>query len=416
MRKPDLPGFHYDEKRRRVVLDGYVPCTKPKVRRQKTIDNVTKDQALDAYKAFRADLASGRAIVGPLTLRQFVDNYFELIAKPLAEGTKKTQLVIINAHLLRYFGDEELSKITAIRVEDFKADMRERKREGSYINDAVRVLKKLLRQAAERGVIAEYPIRRRIEKEREKVLRQELDRDERIRFFAAFENENEFRARIAAHRVDGPEKTSVHFENARRFGGGMRDDSEAAGRFFERFRELRDYFIVAVETGLRVFTDLRNLQWSSVHFGSGFIRVRMQKTSAEAEVPLSRACAEALRRCQSRSVASIFVFVDGDGNRFSPTRIRRMFVLAKELAGITRPFRLHDLRHTFGCRLADGNISLPKIAKALGHKSTRMAERYAKPSAEAMREIAFVLDDDAVTQADPSRGRTRAFADTAERS
>jgi hypothetical protein len=45
---------------------------------------------------------------------------------------------------------------------------------------------------------------------------------------------------------------------------------------------------------------------------------------------------------------------------------------------------------------ADGNISLQKIAKALGHTSTRMAGHYARPVEHAVREITKALDDDAL--------------------
>jgi hypothetical protein len=73
MKRQQLPGFTYDGKRKRAIFDGFVPGTKCKVRRQRTIEDVTRDQALEAWKEFRAELASGRAIRGPLTLRQFVE-------------------------------------------------------------------------------------------------------------------------------------------------------------------------------------------------------------------------------------------------------------------------------------------------------------------------------------------------------
>jgi integrase len=389
-----LPGFTYDAKRKRAVFDGYVAGTKGKLRRQQTLDNVTRDQALAAWKTFRDDLASGRAIQGPLTLRQFVDRYYSLIAAAHAPGTRKTQGYIIKNHLLRYFGNAELSSITTIRLIDFIADMRNRSCSPSYINDAVRVLKMLLRQAVERDVIGECPIKKRVPKEKEIPLRLELKIDERARFYTAFDDESAFRRHIDAGRALGPVQLSKHYGESRRFGGGMRGDSEAAGAYFVRFRELREFFIVAVETGLRAWTDLHGLTWASVDFANGFIRVLMQKTQREAEIPMSAACREALRACQNKAVASVYVFVDARGRQFSQTRIRRAFLLAKELAGITRRFRPHDLRHTFGCRLADRNISLQKIAKALGHTTTRMAERYARPSAESMREITRALDAD----------------------
>jgi integrase len=389
-----LPGLHYDGRRKRAVLDGYVVGTKGKVRRQRTIENVTPDQARAAWKEFRADLASGRAIEGPLTLQQFVDQYYGRISARYTPGTRKTQGMIIKNHLLRYFGDSKLTAITTIRVIDFIADMASRSCSPSYINDAVRLLKLLLRQAVERDVIADYPIKKKVPKEKEVPLRLELKLDERTRFYSAFEDEEAFRRHVDAARQLGPVQPSEHFESERRFGGGMRGDGEAAGAYFTRFRELRHFFIVAVETGLRAWTDLRDLRWSSIDFAGGFIRVLMQKTQLEAEIPISAACREALRFCQARTIASVYVFVDENGRRYSPTRIRRAFLLAKELAGITRRFRPHDLRHTFGCRLADRNISLQKIAKALGHTTTRMAERYARPSEEAMRDITIALDSD----------------------
>lgn len=389
-----LAGFNYDKKRKRAVFDGYVAGTKGKVRRQRTIDNVTHAQALTAWKTFREDLSSGRAIDGPLTLQEFVKRYYELIAASHAAGTRKTQGLIIKNHLLRYFGETELSMITTIRVIDFIADLRKLGCSPSYINDCVRVLKTLLRQAVERDVLADYPIKKKVPKEKEVPLRLELKIEERTRFYSAFEDEEAFRAHIDERRALGPVQPSDHFGAERRFGGGMRGDGEAAGAYFTRFRELREFFIVAVETGLRAWTDLRDLKWSSIDYAGGFIRVLMQKTQREAEIPISATCREALRVCQTKAVASVYVFVDANGRRFSPSRIRRAFLLAKQLAGITRRFRPHDLRHTFGCRLADRNISLQKIAKALGHTTTRMAERYARPSQEAMREISFALDSD----------------------
>jgi len=409
MKRKELPGFHYDAKRKRVVLDGFVPGTQCKVRRQRTIENVTRAEALAAWKTFREDLASGRAIDGPMALRAFVARYYPLISASHAEGTRKTQGKIIKNHLLRYFGDDELTAITTVRVNDFKADMRGRSCSPSYINDAVAVLKMLLRQAVERDVIADYPIKKRVQKEKEVPLRLELKPEERARFYATFDDEAAFRRHLDGKRQLGPVKSSKHFGTSRRFGGGMRGDSAAARRYFERFTELRDFFIVAVETGLRAWTDLHGLKWPSVDFAAGFIRVVMQKTQHEAEIPMSAACREALRRCQTKAIGSIYVFVDDKGQRYSPTRIRRAFLLAKELAGITRRFRPHDLRHTFGCRLADRNISLQKIAKALGHTTTRMAERYARPSEESMREITRALDADPVLPAISTASASGAF-------
>lgn len=228
--------------------------------------------------------------------------------------------MIIRNHLLRYFGDSNLDVITSILIIDFMADMRQRKLSGTYINNAVRVLKMLLRQAVERDVLADYPIKKKIPKEKEKPLRLELTSDERARFFAVFDDEAGFRMFLESKRQLGPVRESDSFTKPRRFGGGLRSDSKAAGEAFERFRELRELFVVAIETGLRK-SDLRNLRWDQIDVFGGFIRVLMQKTTLEAEIPISRACRDALDAAEVRSGHDEYVFLDARGRRYPFTRV-----------------------------------------------------------------------------------------------
>jgi integrase len=388
-----LQGLHYDARRKRAVLDGFVPGTGGKVRRQRTIENVTKAEAIVQWKKFRADLDSGRAIDGPLTLQQFVDLFLADVGANHQESTRSTQRTLLDCQILPYFGKTKLEDISSIRVAKFIAHMKKSGRSPSYTNNAVRLIKMLLRQAVERDVIADYPLKKKVPKEKEKPLRLELTRDERDRFFAVFDDEAAFRRYLDDKRKLGPVTQSESFKKPRRFGGGLRGDSKAAGVAFARFQELRELFVVAVDTGLRK-GDLRDLRWNQVDFAEGFIRVLMQKTALEAEIPISSACREALLAVEARCGRAEYVFRDAAGKRYSQTRIRRTFVLAKKLAGITRRFRPHDLRHTFGCRLASSSVGLQIIAKALGHTTTRMAERYARPSEEAMRIVVKALDAD----------------------
>jgi integrase len=94
----------------------------------------------------------------------------------------------------------------------------------------------------------------------------------------------------------------------------------------------------------------------------------------------------------SRFSGSAYVFKTSEGKPFSVSKINRGFARAKVLAGIERRCRLKDLRHTFGSNLASRGVSLQKIAKAMGHASTRTTERYARVSEESVREIASALD------------------------
>jgi len=166
--------------------------------------------------------ARGRAVEGPMTLGQFVGRFYDVIAARHEESTRTTQRNLIKNHLLRYFGDSYLDAITTIRVIDFMADMRNRHCSAAYINDAVRLLKMLLRQAVERDVIGDYPIKKRVPKEKEPPLRLERRPDARARLFATFDDEAAFRRHIDTRRELGPVKDSSHFGSKRRFGGGLR--------------------------------------------------------------------------------------------------------------------------------------------------------------------------------------------------
>jgi site-specific recombinase XerD len=56
---------------------------------------------------------------------------------------------------------------------------------------------------------------------------------------------------------------------------------------------------------------------------------------------------------------------------------------ASKLAGITRPFSIHSLRHTFATRLYRKTGDLYLVQRALGHRQITTTEVYAKVSDEA---------------------------------
>ena len=60
------------------------------------------------------------------------------------------------------------------------------------------------------------------------------------------------------------------------------------------------------------------------------------------------------------------------------------------------------LRHSFASFLASRGVSIQVIAKALGHSSSTMAERYARPNEGAMKSILSALDS--ASTGVPARG------------
>src|SRR5581483_8932933 len=96
--------------------------------------------------------------------------------------------------------------------------------------------------------------------------------------------------------------------------------------------------------------------------------------------------------CADRAGDRENVFLDETGHAVSDQRVRKTFDRAKRLAGITRRFRFHDLRHTFGSRLASKNVAVQVISKVMGHTSITMTMRYARPSEEALLSVQRALD------------------------
>jgi len=390
-RQSVVPGFRFDGKRGRACFEVTLPGTSGRFRRRKTVDAATRDQALTLFRQFRAAVLAGQS-GEPEVFSDFVGRFWPLIQMRLAPRTASYEKAVVDTILVPFFGPYRLEGINAALVRDFGALLRSREYAASTSNRIISVLRKVLNDAVARDVIKEFPARGRLPREREQALRLELSEDERSRFLNAFESEPSFRRHFSEHRPASRVVSSSHFGGTPRvFGGGLRPEGEAVGYYFERFRLIKPVFVVALETGLRR-ADLLGLRWGSVDLSEGWIRVSVRKTGREAIVPISEACREALLVCRSRRVFRDRVFVDGEGQPLSWTTIHRHFELAKKLAGITRRFRFHDLRHTFGSTLASRGVSLQVIAKALGHASVKMSERYARPSEESLQAIRMALN------------------------
>ncbi len=80
---------------------------------------------------------------------------------------------------------------------------------------------------------------------------------------------------------------------------------------------------------------------------------------------------------------------------------------AKAIAGITRRFRFHDIRHTFASNLASAGVSLQVIARCLGHATTKMSERYARPDDASLQAVVTALDREFKSSSKPAHRTTQ---------
>ncbi len=78
------------------------------------------------------------------------------------------------------------------------------------------------------------------------------------------------------------------------------------------------------------------------------------------------------------------------GTRY--TDVKKSFSAACRRAGIT-DFRFHDLRHTFGTRLADAGVDVVKIKELMGHASIVTTMRYIHATDQGKRGAITVLSE-----------------------
>jgi integrase len=136
---------------------------------------------------------------------------------------------------------------------------------------------------------------------------------------------------------------------------------------------LKDLVLMAIGTGMRRGDQL-SLRWEKVDFQRNVIYVPNSKTGKDYAVPMDEDVRGVLLRLQRESKGGEFVFVNPDtGGPYSD--MKKAFGTACRLAGI-KNLHWHDLRHTFGTRLAETGCSEATIADMMGHSEPSATRRY----------------------------------------
>ncbi|MGB6681764.1 MAG: site-specific integrase, partial [Candidatus Bathyarchaeia archaeon] len=114
-------------------------------------------------------------------------------------------------------------------------------------------------------------------------------------------------------------------------------------------------------------------KWQNVDFEKQEIRITYSKTGIGRTVPMHPIVFNLLFALESQNGHSEYVFTNPDTGK-PYTDISRAFNKACERAGIEN-LKFHDLRHTFGSRLAR-TTPLHIVMKLMGHASITTTQRY----------------------------------------
>ena len=208
------------------------------------------------------------------------------------------------------------------------------------------------------------------------------------KFITAFEHEEAWKRHRAKIRNLGPVK--VGLQGVRRYGGGLRPDSEATAAYRERLRAAGPVFTTMLYTGSRPSEVLR-LTWRDVDLERGVVAIWQEKTSAPKTVPISKALREVLSGLL-RGVGTVPVFVRPDGAPLTKDDVERAFDLARRITSLRAELTLYSIRHTFASWLAIQGTPIRTIQELLGHKDLRMTLRYAHLSPAHLREAVEAIE------------------------
>lgn len=130
----------------------------------------------------------------------------------------------------------------------------------------------------------------------------------------------------------------------------------------------------ALYTGLR-FGSLCKLRVRDVHVHSKAILLPASKGGANLTVPITTEASAFMARMTENRRPESYVFLRPDGTPWEKNHHVRPFQDAVKKAGIDK-LVFHELRHTYASTLLMAGANPVALAKALGHKSTRMIEKH----------------------------------------
>jgi site-specific recombinase XerD len=142
----------------------------------------------------------------------------------------------------------------------------------------------------------------------------------------------------------------------------------------------RTMFLLMLRCGLRV-GEVSGLPWAAIDFTQGTLRIDNSKGHVDRVVYLSPDVAKALRQWQRlQTAAAHYVFPSRmsrkGGLPLSARQIRNCMTRYLKLAGISKPYSPHSLRHTFATQLLNAGASLEVVKELMGHRSLDVTLRY----------------------------------------
>lgn len=145
--------------------------------------------------------------------------------------------------------------------------------------------------------------------------------------------------------------------------------------------------VCGLNTGMRI-GEILNLRWDRVNLSRRHLRVVETKTGEDREIPINKTLYAVLSEIE-RDSEFVFTF------KGQPIKsIKTAFASALRRAGIEKPIRIHDMRHTFVSWMLERGADRKLLMEITGHKTTKIFDRYSHPTSSAKMFTIGLLDRD----------------------
>lgn len=154
----------------------------------------------------------------------------------------------------------------------------------------------------------------------------------------------------------------------------------------------RAILMLIYSSGLRL-TEAAHLKVSDIDSKRMVIRIRQSKGNKDRYTILSKVALEELREYWYRYRPKGWLFAGRFTDKpLTGRSIQRVFIKAKDRAGIKKPATVHTLRHSFATHLLEAGTDLRHIQLLLGHMSLRTTAVYLHVSRKELIRIVSPLD------------------------
>lgn len=128
--------------------------------------------------------------------------------------------------------------------------------------------------------------------------------------------------------------------------------------------------------GLRV-SEVSNLKWNDIYFGSKQIIVKNGKGGKDRVVPMTDVLIKIIKSYQ-KSIADEkeYLFTNNKGNKLSERIIQKIMTETVKKSGISTHATPHTLRHSYATHLLSNGANLRAIQELLGHSSLSTTQKY----------------------------------------